>query len=120
MSIRSFIDRATEERRQGLVVGRVVFLERSFRRRLDLGEHRIELALQMRNLVVGNRNARKMRDAADDSSVDGHNIRPLTAKPIRRIAEAGFAPQPALGTSLPSGAGAPGPISPDPGSIRPP
>ena len=62
---------------------------------LDEGEHGVELALQMRNLVLGNRNARQMRDAADGSGVDGHYIRPLTAKPNRRIAEAAFAPQPA-------------------------
>src|SRR3954454_25094441 len=71
-------------------------LDIDLRELLDKGEHGVELALQMRNLVLGNRDARKMRDAADGSGVDGHYIRPLTAKPMCRIAEAGFAPQPAL------------------------
>src|SRR3954465_3041234 len=70
-------------------------LDIDLRELLDKGEHGVELALQMRNLALGNRNARQMRDAADGSGVDGHYIRPLTAKPMCRIAEAAFAPQPA-------------------------
>src|SRR5664279_2914897 len=48
---------------------------------LDEGQHGIELALQMRHLVLGHGDARQMRDAADGIGVDGHaflRIRPLT------------------------------------------
>src|SRR3954466_616486 len=55
-------------------------LDIDLRELLDKGEHGVEFALQMRNLALGNRNARQMRDAADGSGVDGHYIRPLTAK----------------------------------------
>src|SRR3569833_2297637 len=95
-------------------------LDIDLRELLDKGEHGIELALKMRILVLGNRNARQMRDAADGSGVDGHYIRPLTAKPMCRIAEAGFAPQPALGISRPALSSGLAPFWPDPGSIRRP
>jgi hypothetical protein len=43
-----------------------------FRKLLDEGEHGIELAAQMFDLIIGNRDARQMRDAADGIGVDGH------------------------------------------------
>src|SRR3954453_7318730 len=95
-------------------------LDIDLRELLDKGEHGVELALQMRNLALGNRNARQMRDAADGSGVDGHYIRPLTAKPMCRIAEAAFAPQPAARSIQPALSSEPGPIWQDPASIRPP
>ena len=39
---------------------------------LDKGQDGVELALQMRDLVVGDGDARQMRDAADGGGVDGH------------------------------------------------
>src|SRR5262245_4919065 len=42
------------------------------RQLLDEGEDGVELALQGLDLLLGNRDAREMRDAADGIGVDGH------------------------------------------------
>ncbi len=39
---------------------------------LDEGEHGVELAAQVLDLVLGDGDARQMRDAADGIGVDGH------------------------------------------------
>jgi hypothetical protein len=43
-----------------------------FRKLLDEVEHGIELAAQMLDLIISNRDARQMRNAADGIGVDGH------------------------------------------------
>jgi len=43
-----------------------------FRELLDEGEHGVELTAQVLDLVIGNRYARQMRDAADRIGVYGH------------------------------------------------
>ena len=47
-------------------------LDVHFRQLLDEGEDRIQFALQVRNLGIGDRDPRKMRDAANSGGVDGH------------------------------------------------
>jgi hypothetical protein len=37
---------------------------------LDKGQHRIQLALQMRNFCVGDRDPREMRDTANGGGID--------------------------------------------------
>ena len=39
---------------------------------LDERQHGVELALQVLDLVIGDRDARQMRDAADGGGIDGH------------------------------------------------
>jgi hypothetical protein len=39
---------------------------------LDEGEDRVDLAPQVLDLVVGDRNAREMRDPADGGGIDRH------------------------------------------------
>jgi hypothetical protein len=39
---------------------------------LDKSEDGVEFPLQVLDLVIGNRNAREVRDTADGGSVDGH------------------------------------------------
>jgi hypothetical protein len=55
-------------------------------------QHGVELALQVLDLVVGNRDARQMRDAADGGGIDGHKNLEIRQK---GLAEAESAPQPA-------------------------
>ena len=43
-----------------------------FRKLLDEGEHGVELTAQVLDLVIGNRYARQVRDAADGIGVYGH------------------------------------------------
>src|SRR6202140_1465962 len=47
---------------------------------LDEGEHRVQLALQARNLGLGDRDPGEMGDTANGGGIDGHYIWPLTAK----------------------------------------
>ena len=44
---------------------------------LDEGQHGIELALKVRNLILGNRNARQMRNPADSLGVNRHGGRKI-------------------------------------------
>src|SRR5712672_1483572 len=60
---------------------------------LDERQHRVQLALEMRNLALSDRNPREMGDTANGGGIDGHYIRPLRANSARRIAEGAFAPQ---------------------------
>jgi hypothetical protein len=39
---------------------------------LDKRQHGVELALEMLNFILRDRNAREMRDAADGCGIDGH------------------------------------------------
>ena len=39
---------------------------------LDEGQHGVDLVLEVLDLVLGNRDAREMGDAADGCGVDGH------------------------------------------------
>jgi hypothetical protein len=47
-----------------------------FRKLLDEGEHGVELTAQVLDLVIGNRYARQVRDAADGIGVYGHSKSP--------------------------------------------
>ena len=67
---------------------------------LDEGQDGVELALKVLDLLLGDRDAREMRDAADGSGVDGHCIlvgprgqRGVGPPPSRAIAEWHFLPQ---------------------------
>src|SRR6266700_1918037 len=46
----------------------------------DKGQHRIQLALQMRNFSVSDRDPRKMRNTANGGGIDGHYIGPLNSE----------------------------------------
>src|SRR5260370_1055233 len=110
MSNRSFINRTAEERRQRLVGGRRVpdYVVRDlaiidhvgallhFHRRdrghrfdaihvhfaelLDERQHRVQLALEMWNLALSDRNPREMGDTANGGGIDGHYIWPLVSR----------------------------------------
>src|SRR6266851_7405813 len=84
---------------------------------LDEGQHRIQLALQMRNLCLSDRDPREMRDTANGGGIDGHYIGPLTGKLSPPYSRGGFCAATAGGRliSPPSGSAAPAPRRPAPG-----
>ena len=49
-------------------------LDIDLRQLLDKGQHRVQLALQMRNLGLGDRYPRQMGDTADGIGIDRHYI----------------------------------------------
>ena len=60
------------------------------RQLLDKGQHGVQLALQMRNLGLGYRDPRQMRDTADGVGIDGHYIGPPTAEISPPYSRGGF------------------------------
>src|ERR1700687_6307432 len=88
-----------------------------FRQLLDEGQHRVQLALQMRNLCLSDRDPREMRDTANGGGIDGHYIGPLTGKLSPPYSRGGFCAATAGGCliSPPSGAALPAPSPPAPG-----
>src|SRR5258708_19948031 len=59
---------------------------------LDERQHRVQLALEMRNLALSDRNPREMGDTANGGGIDGHYIWPLRAISAPPLADAAFAP----------------------------
>ena len=55
------------------------------RQLLDEGQHGVELALEMLDLVLGDRDARQMRNTADGGGVDGHEG--SSDRPVGRMGE---------------------------------
>src|SRR3979409_1326748 len=97
-----------------------------FRQLFDECQHGIQLALQMRNLCLSDRDPREMRDTANGGSIDGHYIGPLMGKlspPYSRggicAATAGGRSQPAIRLSRASAAPASARVSSAVGSSRP-
>src|SRR6266567_5495567 len=57
------------------------------RQLLDEGENGVEFAPQVLDLVLGNRNARKLRDAANGIGIDRHGMLLESTKVVEPIAE---------------------------------
>src|SRR3981189_993825 len=97
-----------------------------FRQLFDECQHGIQLALQMRNLCLSDRDPREMRDTANGGDIDGHYIGPLMGKLSPPYSRGGFCaptggarPQPAIGLSRASAAPASARVSSAAGSSRP-
>src|ERR1700704_1025089 len=61
-----------------------------FRQLFDECQHGIQLALQMRNLCLSDRDPREMRDTANGGGIDGHYIGPLMGKLSPPYSRGGF------------------------------
>src|SRR4029079_13854798 len=72
-----------------------------FRQLLHEGQHRIQLALQMRNLALSDRDPRELGDTAYGGSIDGHYIWPLTANFSPPYSRRGFCAATASGRISP-------------------